>query len=408
MLAVCQPVRKSRTVRRARSLVAVAVVLVAVAVSPAAAIDLNAVWPDLNLPGFTFTPFLTERVEYEANIFQTPSRAQDDVIVKTIPGFLVELPFGPHRLDFGARAEILRYADRDRQDTEHYFALGTLKLDFPGGLKAGLKEDFAHTSTPPGSELTGRIDSTTNVLAPGVEYGFAERYALGLDYAWTHVDFERDVNALDRDEHLGGLTGFYRVQPKTDLLLNYSYGIKDFAEDARRDVTRHLVMAGVRGYLTEKLTSTFRLGYESREPDHRGATAYHGLVATGDWVFQPLARTKVVLLTQRTVEESTFATNFWYLSTLVSLSAEHSFTPKLKANGRVFGGTNDYPDKAAKVNSTFHYRHDSLVGVGLGLDYQIQRWLLVGADWLHTDRRSNFENFQYSDDVVAAKVTLSF
>ena len=79
--------------------VVLAVALLCAAVSPAAAIDLNAVWPDLNLPGFTFTPFLTERVEYEANIFQTPSRAQDDVIVKTIPGFLVELPFGPHRLE---------------------------------------------------------------------------------------------------------------------------------------------------------------------------------------------------------------------------------------------------------------------------------------------------------------------
>ncbi len=121
-----------------------------------------------------------------------------------------------------------------------------------------------------------------------------------------------------------------------------------------------------------------------------------------------MERTRFALLTQRTVEESTFATNLWYVSTLVALSAEHSFNGKLKASARVFGGTNDYPDKAAKVNSTFHYRHDSLVGVGVGLDYQIQKWLGVGADWAHTDRRSNFENFQYSDDVVAAKVTLSF
>lgn len=393
---------------RQRGLSAAAVVALLTVVSPATAVDLNAVWPDLNLPGFTFTPFLTERVEYEANVFQTPSRAQDDVIYKTIPGFLLELPFGRHRLDLGARVEILRYADLDRQDTEHYFALGNLKLDFPGGLKAALKEDFAHTSTPPGTELTGRIDSTTNVLAPGVEYGFAERYAVGVDYAWTRVDFEGNVDQLDRDEHLMGLTGFYRVQPKTDLLLNYSYGVKDFDSDARRDVTRHLVLGGVRGFLTDKLTSTFRLGYESREPDHRSAATYHGLVVMGDWIFQPTERTTFALLTQRAVEESVFATNFWYTSTLVTFTAGHSLTPKLRATARVFGGTNDYPDKAAKVDGRFLWRTDDLVGVGFALDYQIQKWLLVGADWAHTDRRSNFENFQYSDDVVAAKVTLSF
>ena len=375
---------------------------------PVAAVDLNAVWPDLNLPGFTFTPFFTERVEYESNVFQTPSRQQDDVISKSIPGFVLALPFGSHRLDFGARAEILRYFDRDEQDTEHYFVLGNLKLDFPGGLKAGLKEDFAFTSQPPGTELTGRIDSSTNVLAPGIEYGFAQRYALGVDYAWTHVDFESRVNQLDRDEHLVGLTGFYRVQPKTDALLNLSYGEKDFDTASERDVTRWLVLGGVRGYLTAMLTSTLRLGYESREADASRHTDYHGFVANGDVVWQPLERTKVSVLVDRSPQESVFATNFWYLSTVVTLAAEHKINSKVTFLGRVYGATNDYPDKAAKVNSQVDWRTDDLVGFGLGVDYQIQRWLGVGLDWAWTKRDSNFSEFDYTNNVVAGKVTLSF
>src|SRR3990172_5202588 len=353
---------------------------------PAAAIDLNAVWPDLNLPGFTFTPFFTERVEYESNVFQVPSRQQDDVIFKSIPGFVLALPFGPHRLDFGARAEILRYADLERQDTEHYFALGNLKLDFPGGLKAGLKEDFARTSYPPGTELTGRIDSTTNILAPGIEYGFAERYAIGLDYTWTTVNFESRVNQLDRDEHLVGLTGFYRVQPKTDVLLNVAYGQKDFDSATARDVTRWLVLGGVRGFLTAQLTSTLRFGYESRQADASRRSDYEGFVASGDVVWQPLERTKVSLIIDRSTQESTFATNFWYLSTIVTLAAEHNITPKVRLSGRVFGGSNDYPDKAAKGNSTVDWRADDPAGFGIGVDYQIQRWLGVGLDWQWTTR----------------------
>ena len=84
---------------------------------------------------------------------------------------MLELPLGRHKIDLGFRAEILRYVDLESQDTEHYFVLGNVLLDFPGGLKVKLKEDFAQTSDPPGTELTGRIKSTTNVLSPAVEYG---------------------------------------------------------------------------------------------------------------------------------------------------------------------------------------------------------------------------------------------
>ena len=393
-----------------RTLAAVAALGLLFAVAhPAAAVDLNAVWPDLDMPGFTFTPFFTERVEYESNVFQAPSRQQDDVIFKQIPGFVIALPFGgSHRLDFGARAEILRYADRSEQDTEHYFVLGNLRLDFPGGLKAGLKEDFAHTSYPPGTELTGRIDSTTNILAPGVEYGFADRYAIGLDYAWTHVNLESRVDQLDRDEHLIGLTGFYRVQPKTDVLLNVSYGEKDFDSVSQRDVTRWLVLGGVRGFLTAQLTSTLRVGYENRQADASRRSDYEGFFAGGDVVWQPLERTRVSLIVDRTPQESTFATNFWYLSTIVTLAAEHKINSKITLSGRVFGGANDYPDKGAKVNGTFDWRTDDLAGFGLGVDYQIQRWLGVGLDWQWITRDSNFNTFDYTNNVVAGKVTLSF
>ena len=75
---------------------------------------------------------------------------------------------------------------------------------------------------------------------------------------------------------------------------------------------------------------------------------------------------------------------------------------------RVFGGTNDYPDKAAKPNSVQAWRSDELVGASLGVDYQIQRWLGVGADYTFTRRNSNFDNLDFKSDVVGAKVTLSF
>ena len=393
-----------------KHLLATAALLTAAAAlpTPATAVDLNAVWPDLGLPGFKITPFISERVEYESNIFQVPSGSQDDVVFKTIPGFVLELPLGRHKIDLGFRTEILRYVDLENQDTEHYFVLGNVLLDFPGGLKFKLKEDFARTSDPPGTELTGRIKSSTNVLSPSVEYGFTQRYAIGLDYVWAHVRFDDVVNQLDRDEHTVGLTGFYRVQPKTDLLVNFSYGIKDFERASNRDVSRYIGAVGVRGEITSRLVSTFRVGYEVRDPDHGDIGAYSGIVIGGDFVYTPTDRTRITLVTERAVQESVFATNVAFLANLVTLSAEHFLTPKLLLTGRLFGGNGDYFEKARKVNGSFDWRNDWVYAFSVGVEYQIRKWLGVSADYTHSRRDSNFDNFDFKDDLVGAKVTLSF
>ena len=384
--------------------------LVALTPAPAAAADLNAIWPDLGLPGFKITPFVSERVEYESNVFQAHSGAKDDGISKTIPGFVLELPLGRHKIDLGFRAEILRYFNLTQQDTEHYFVLANMLLDFPGGLKINLKEDFARTSDPPGTELTGRIGSETNILAPSIEYRLAQRYALGFDYVWTHVRFDNNtgVQSLDRDEHAFGLTGFYKVQPKTDLLLNAGYGFKNFDNNSQRDVNRYFVLAGVRGEITSRLTSTFRVGYEVRDPEHGNVGAYSGLIAGGDLVWRPTERTRISLITDRSVQESIFQTNFAYVTSQVTLTAEHYLTRKLLLSARLYGGVSDYFEKAQKINGIFGWRRDYVGAFGVGMEYTIQKWLAVSADYTYSRRDSNFDPFDFKDDIVGGKVTLSF
>ena len=390
-------------------IVAVALTLAALP-TPARAVDLNALWPDLGLPGFKITPFLSERIEYETNVFQVASGAQGSTIFKTIPGFTLELPFGRHRFDLGFRTEILRYVSLGSQNTENYFVLARAAFDFPGGLKFSLKEDFAHTNDPPNSELTGPIQSSTNVLTPTIEYAITRRYSIGLEYAWTHVSFAQDsgVTELDRDEHLVALTGFYKVQPKTDLLVGFAYGRKNFDNDEDRNLNRYIGYVGVRGDITSRLSSTLRVGIESRQPDKDNLTSFTGLVANGEITYLPTERTKLTLYLERSTQESQFQSNLWYLANLASLSVEHFFTSKLVATGRVYGGSNDYPDKSVKVNLSSDWRTDWLVGAFVGAEYQIQKWLAVSADYSFTRRESNFDTLSFKDHIVGGKVTLSF
>src|SRR5215510_7039286 len=97
------------------------------------------------VPGLRVSPFFSERVEWETNVFQVPSHSTDDVVFKTIPGFVVDYTFGAHSLSGGYRAEILNWVHLTDQNTTHHIAAGQLRLDFPR-LLLNLKEDFTRTS----------------------------------------------------------------------------------------------------------------------------------------------------------------------------------------------------------------------------------------------------------------------
>jgi hypothetical protein len=373
------------------------------ACTPAMAFDLGQ-W----VPGLKVSPFLSERVEYESNVFQAPSHSKDDIIFKTIPGILADYTFGAHSLSAGYRAEILRYLDLTNQDTVHHIAVGQLRLDFPRTLLT-LKDDFTRTSDPPGTELTGRILSTTNVLKPEGEYRLTQRFSTGLNYAWTRVRFDDRAIAtlIDRDEHLIGASVFWKFVPKGDLFLNYSYGWSSFVDSGDRDFTSHNVTVGLRGEITSKLSSAFRVGYTREEPLHGNQASFNGLILSGDTTYKPTERLTFTLSTLRARQESTFGTTTFYVTNSGTLSAQYQILPKVTLTARVGGGLNDYSKKETADGKT-DFRHDSFILAGAQADYEIQPWLRVGLEYLRISRDSNFPSFRFVDDRITARATVQF
>jgi hypothetical protein len=392
-------------VRRSRRAAALCLVaLLAGAPAPAAALDLDE-W----VPGLKLTPFFTERVTYDTNVFQVPNNAQADWIFKTIPGFLADYTFGPHSATLGYRAEILNYVTLTSQDTVNHAAVAQLRLDYPKTLLL-LRDDFVKTTDPPNTELTGPIASITNVLAPEAEYRLTNRFSVGANYAWTYVRFpdeEQVADDLDRDEHLVGASVFWKVRPKADIRLNYNYGTKFFRVETDRDVTRHQVLLALRGDLTAKLSSTFRIGFEKRDPDSSFQPGYFGPVMGGDFVYRPTERTTLTLVTDRSVQESTFGDVPFFVTTSGAFGVQQVLFNKFIASLRGTVGQNEYPTKQT-LNGQTDWRNDLFYAYGAGLDYEIRPWLTVGVEYLHLGRRSNFNAFDFETDRFTAKVLLQF
>jgi len=122
-----------------------AVTLLVAPISPAGALNLEE-W----LPGLTMTPFLSERIEYETNVFQTASGEKSSMISRTTPGFLVEYGRGTLQLAAGYRAEILHYFDLQGLDTVNHNFVGQGKLTL-AKLQLMFRDDYVQTTVPPGT-----------------------------------------------------------------------------------------------------------------------------------------------------------------------------------------------------------------------------------------------------------------
>lgn len=388
---------------RVVSRVSVCLLTLAVLCTPAMAFDLGQ-W----VPGLKVSPFLSERVEYDSNVFQTPSHTKDDIVFKTIPGVVADYTFGPHSVSAGYRAEILRYLDLTNQDTVHHIGVGQLRLDFPRTLLT-LRDDFTRTSDPPGTELTGRILSTTNVLKPEGEYRITPSFSTGLNYSWTRVRFDDRAigDLIDRDEHLIGASVFWKFVPKGDVFLNYSYGISNFTEASDRDFTSHNITVGLRGDITSKLSSIFRIGYTWEDTVHGNQTSFNGFIFGGDTTYRPTDRLTFTLSTQRGRQESVFGTDAFYVTSNATLSALYQVLPKVTLTARLGGGVNDYSTKQTADGKT-DFRQDTFILAGAQVDYDIQPWLRVGLEYLRGSRDSNFPSFRFVDDRVTARGTLQF
>ena len=396
-----------------------AVTLLVAPISPAGALNLEE-W----LPGLTMTPFLSERIEYETNVFQTASGEKSSMISRTTPGFLVEYGRGTLQLAAGYRAEILHYFDLKGLDTVNHSFVGQGKLTL-AKLQLMFRDDYVQTTVPPGTELTGPIKSDTNTLAPTAEYKLTDRFSLGANYTWTHISFpgsdsssaanagaqaqqNQTVGQLDRNEHLVGLTVFWKLRPAADLGLGYQYGTKTFISATERDVRTHIVTFQVRGEVTSKLSSTFRIGILHREEISGVSPNFTGLTMGGGWIFRMTDRTTFTLDTDRSVQESVFEGAQYYVSSSATFGVRQEFSRKLSATFRAAVGTNDYNTRQPLDAVRTKWRHDSLAGGTLGLEYAIQPWLRSGLDYAFQSRASNFRPFNYEDSKISGRITLQF
>ena len=272
------------------------------------------------------------------------------------------------------------------------------------GSRSPLKEDFAHTSDPPNTELTGPIESSTKFCRA------LDRVRLDatvFDRPGLHVHSRelRSGQPGSRTSIATSTGGAHRVlqdpaqdRPARELRLRRE-GVHRASDRNRQSLP---VLVGVRGDITSRLSSTLRVGFESRQPDRSDLAEYNGLVASGDIAYLAHRAHQLTLSLERSMQESVFQSNLWYLATWPSLLGRAFLHVQAAGHRANLRRVERLSGQGAEGRP--------LVGLAAGLaprrlhrrEYQIQKWLAVSADYTFTRRESNFDTLSTSRTTSSA------
>ncbi len=370
---------------------------------------------NLELGPFRILTSLDLSGEYNDNILLAPRDELDDFIWTISPGITIELPARRWALRLGYRADVIRYTDHSELDTVEHTVQASAQYNSPIGATFSLQEEFRRTQNFAGfpvPELTTRVDRNENNLRLEGGYQFADRWSVGAFYNFFLVDYDAGAqfDELDRKDHTVGGTLFYRVLPKTSVLAEYRYQIVRYDIDSvarDRDSDAHFVLVGIKGDLTAKTSATIKVGYETKDYDNPARKDFDGLVVEGEIVWKYRDPSQLRLYGGRANIESTFQGNNFYVANYGGVELRHYITSVLILTVRGVVGTNEYPEVVTVEDET-KKRDDTFYEAGVGLRYQIRRWLAVEFNYQFLKRDSNFRDFDYTNNRVIGTVHLTY
>ncbi|MDE2490912.1 MAG: outer membrane beta-barrel protein [Elusimicrobia bacterium] len=411
------------------------------AFAAAALVAVPAFAGNLMLGPAKLSPSYRFETRYEDNIYRVPhdenhtavagGGVRGSWIFANDLGLGADLPFAQNnKLDLGYKAGFENYTTQSKgNDAINQFVDGA--WTYAGSkTKAKLSDSYANTQDPAfnpnGTVLNGALVSRErhwqNDARASAEYYLGDKFFAGVDGGdqvlryldrsggTTSLADSLDTSIVDAGVKLG-----YRIQPKTRVFGSFHRRNTHYTEGTRYDNHRdELADFGVEGDLTGKLTGLIQTGfiYQNFDLDPTNPTlsrdARHwSFLARLDYA--PTSRDKVVLVANRSTQDSASTASRYYVTGGASLTLDHQFTSKITAG--VVGGVqiDRYSEDISINSSPYKTRRDDNYRAGAHVDYQIADWASTGLSFTNNDRFSTFSReYSYRDDITGWNLKLTF
>ncbi len=371
----------------------------------------------IKLGGLSINPYVFTEGKYDDNIYLVNAAAKDSWINRSAIGaaFSQQLE---SRLSLKAdyRFENLAYSEKPEiNNAVHHVGALALDMQLPKNMSLFIGENYEYTTDQATSELNARAKRMKNAAMAKFEAPIQGNFGFGADVQHVVNDYTADVNkTLDRTDLLFGGGIRYKLQPKTQLVVNYRYGALDYKNpdgttNQKNDTTYQNVEAGVEGRITSKIGGEIKANNNFRHYKYAVTGTKRDPSTLGYGVALKYAAdetTLIKLMAKREAFETTAGVNRFYRSTLTDLQVTK------KSNKFTFGigGSFEKLDYPEIIAGQTKKRSDDLSTFRFNADYDIQKWLKANAGYSYRIRESNLSSlgYDYEDNTVLVGLKAMF
>lgn len=404
----------------ALSSLAIAVGMASLAAQARVALDPQGV----DLEPFLFVPSLEVGMRQDSNLYSLPSGQEVDSLVVTVAPTLrlvAQDRDNHYSVQYAIAAGLYsedsndNYIDHALDVAAHFEPTSRVRFDVSGGY-AILHDDrgtgFSESKGLPFILAMSEPDQyTRTALGGGVEYGAEEavgQVRVGLGMAQKRYDLDDRAAARDLDTLNLELGLSLRLMPKTKMLFDIEREQGNYENSttaAVSDYTETRFLVGLAWEATGKTTGKVRLGNSNRELE--SGNDLSKFTWTAGVVWAPREHSRFTFDGgQRNNDGNADADNVRrtraVLNTNYTLGWEHDWSERLESRVS-YGMSTDDHDRTDNAK-----REDDLSTISASLNYQMRRWLVLGAGVSLRSRESTAgSNFEYDRDVFSLNALIS-
>ncbi len=352
--------------------------------------------------GILFTPSLMVSEKYDDNIRAAETNEESSWVTTISPTLTLstEGRKSAYRLSYNAVSDTFHSSQDDNNVDHHLTADAAFEFDARNRAKLAAGYHDVENTASDTSNVTNDQYNTKNV---GGVYSFGAQTArmqieAGANYEeLRYTDGLIGNEAKERDTTALRSTLFYRVAPKTKLLVEGRHTDYDYLNNQRLNSTGIAGLVGATWEATAKTTGEFKIGRERKNfDDDTVDDASKGMWEAGV-VWAPRSYSRFNLNTRQGFDEGDNGAST-IESRNYTLGWEHDWSSYLTSKVSYSDTSRDYQDIS---------RQDDLNNIGLGLTYKARRWLDVGIGYTYSENDSDVAGESFERNVFALTVNAS-
>ncbi len=376
----------------------------AVAVSAALSANAWAVEPQsIKLSeGLLFTPTLEVSERHDDNFRAVEDNEESSWITSVTPTFVLgaEGRKSAYQLSYSAVSDTFHSSHKDNNTDHHVNADAGYEFDSRNRLK--LNAGFHKIEDTASEDQNVENDKYTTSNVGGV-YSFGAQTArnqidFGANYQELRYQNSDNLNAdKERDTTALNTILYHAVAPKTRALVEARHTDYDYVSNTRLNSNNVALLAGLTWDATAKTTGTVKFGGEKKRFDDSNIDDESGGMWEVGVKWSPRTYSTFGLNTRRALDEGdNGASSIESQST--TLSWDHEWMDRLSSTVSYTYSDQDYQDIT---------RTDKIDTFGVGLTYEMRRWLDLGVGYKYSENDSDAVGESYERNIFSISATAS-